>query len=93
VIHSVKLLEPWMTVLVKAPYYSMMIAPKTHYSLGGLVTNTDTQVLNTDGQIIPGLFAVGEITGLTHGANRLGSCSVTECLVMGRIAGRNSINK
>jgi flavocytochrome c len=87
-----KIIEPWMTALVKAPFYSMMIAPKTHYSLGGLVTNTDTQVLNMDGQIIPGLFAVGEVTGLTHGANRLGSCSVTECLVMGRIAGRKAIN-
>jgi flavocytochrome c len=88
-----KIIEPWMTPLTKAPFYSMTIAPKTHYSLGGLVTNSDTQVLNMDGQIIPGLFAVGEVTGLTHGANRLGSCSVTECLVMGRIAGRKSINK
>jgi flavocytochrome c len=88
-----KIIEPWMTPLVKSPFYSMMIAPKTHYSLGGLVTNTDTQVLDTKGQVIQGLYAVGEITGLTHGANRLGSCSVTECLVMGRIAGRKSISQ
>jgi len=83
-----KVIEPWMTPLQKAPFYTMIITPKTHYSLGGLVTNLETQVLNTKGQIIPGLCAVGEVTGLTHGANRLGSCSVTECLVMGRIAGR-----
>ena len=82
-----KPIEDWMSSL-NAPFYSMRINPKTHYSLGGVVTNVDTQVLDQQGQILQGLYAVGEVTGLTHGANRLGSCSVTECLVMGRIAGQ-----
>lgn len=83
-----KTIEPWMKPLMTLPYYSMRITPKTHYSLGGLKTDTQTHVLDTQGKIISGLFAAGEVTGLTHGANRLGSCSITECLVMGRIAGK-----
>jgi len=85
-----KHIEDWMSTL-NAPFYSMRINPKTHYSLGGVVTNVDTQVLDQQGHILQGLYAVGEVTGLTHGANRLGSCSVTECLVMGRIAGKKVI--
>jgi succinate dehydrogenase/fumarate reductase flavoprotein subunit len=87
-----KSIHPWMKPLNNPPYYSMRISSKTHYSLGGLMIDPQTHVLNQDGKILPGLFAVGEVTGLTHGANRLGSCSVTECLVMGRIAGRQVLN-
>lgn len=83
-----KTIEPWMKPLVTLPNYSMRITPKTHYSLGGLKTDTQTHVLDTQGKIISGLFAAGEVTGLTHGANRLDTCSITECLVMGRIAGK-----
>ena len=87
-----KVFEAWMSPIETPPFYTMRIHPKTHYSLGGLVTDIDTHVLDINGNIIKGLFAAGEVTGLTHGANRLGSCSVTECLVMGRIAGRNVID-
>ena len=83
-----KTIESWMSPLEISPYYSMRINPKTHYSLCGLVIDGDTHVLDVQGQMIKGLYAAGEVTGLTHGANRLGSCSVTECLVMGRISGR-----
>ena len=87
-----KSIEPWMTPLLNPPFYSMRINPKTHYSCGGLITDHQTHVLNIQGKIIPGLFAVGEVTGLTHGTNRLGSCSITECMVMGRIAGKKSLS-
>jgi len=83
----------WMNPISQAPFYAMRIFPKTHYSLGGLMTDVDAHVLNHEGAMIKGLFAVGEITGLTHGANRLGSCSVTECLVMGRIAGQKAMEE
>ncbi|MGD9676861.1 MAG: hypothetical protein AB7V16_00655 [Vulcanibacillus sp.] len=39
---------------------------------------------------MPGLYAAGEVTGGIYGACRLGSCAITECLVMGRIAGREA---
>ena len=47
-----------------------------------------SQVLNQDSEPIPGLYAAGEITGGTHGAVRLGSCAITDCVVFGRIAGQ-----
>ncbi len=42
------------------------------------------------GKPLGGLFAAGEVAGGVHGACRLGSCSVTECFVFGRIAGRSA---
>lgn len=88
-----KVFESWMTPIQTPPFYTMSITPKTHYTLGGLVIDCNTNVLDINQHPIPGLFAVGEVTGLTHGANRLGSCSVTECLVMGRIAGKVVLEK
>jgi flavocytochrome c len=79
-----KKVEPWMNPVSTPPYYTMRIQPKTHYCPGGLVIDSDLHVLNAQLQPIPGLYAVGEVTGMTHGLNRLGSCSVTECLVLGR---------
>jgi flavocytochrome c len=79
-----KAIESWMHPLVKPPFYTMRIQPKTHYCPGGLVTDTSLRVLDEQNQPIIGLYAVGEVTGMTHGANRLGSCSITECLVLGR---------
>jgi flavocytochrome c len=61
-----KTIESWMSPLSTAPFYSMRIHPKTHYSCGGLVTDSETQVLDKNGQIIKSLFAAGEVTGLTH---------------------------
>ena len=55
--------------------------------MGGLKINTDAQVLDTDGSIIPGLYAAGETTGGVHGANRLGGNAVADFTVFGRIAG------
>lgn len=87
-----KVFETWMTPIQNPPYYAMSITPKTHYSLGGLVIDINTNVLDINNHPIPGLYAIGEVTGFTHGANRLGSCSVTECLVLGRIAGRKILD-
>lgn len=88
-----KQFETWMTPIQIPPFYAMSITPKTHYTLGGLVTDLNTNVLDINHNPIDGLYAIGEVTGLTHGANRLGSCSVTECLVMGRIAGKAILEK
>ena len=79
-----KKVEPWMSPVSTPPYYTMRIQPKTHYCPGGLVIDPDLHVMNGENHPIPGLYAVGEVTGMTHGLNRLGSCSVTECIVLGR---------
>jgi len=55
--------------------------------MGGLSVNTETQVLQTDGTPIPGLYAAGEVTGGLHGANRLGGNGVADIAVNGRLAG------
>jgi urocanate reductase len=47
-------------------------------------------VLDTQGKPIAGLFAAGEVTGLTHGSNRLGGNAITDITVFGRIAGQEA---
>jgi len=47
-------------------------------------------VIDKWGNVIPGLYAAGEVTGGVHGACRLGSVAVADCLVFGRIAGKNA---
>ncbi len=70
------------------PFYAARIWPKVHYTMGGARIDTKTRVLDLEGQPIPKLFAVGEVTGGVHGACRLGSNAITECLYFGRVAGR-----
>ncbi|MBQ7594980.1 MAG: FAD-binding protein, partial [Synergistaceae bacterium] len=45
------------------------------------------------GSVIPGLYAAGEVTGGIHGTNRVGGNALTDCVVFGRIAGRNAANE
>jgi flavocytochrome c len=70
------------------PFYGMRLWPKVHYTMGGIGINEKAEVIDLEGNAIPGLYAAGEMTGGVHGACRLGSCSITECLVFGRIAGQ-----
>ena len=70
-----------------APYYAIKVTAGVHHTMGGLTINTNTEVLDTNGNVIPGLFAAGEITGGVHGANRLGGNAVADFTVFGRIAG------
>ena len=76
--------------LSTAPYYAIKIAPGIHHTMGGLKINTDAQVLDTDGSIIPGLYAAGETTGGVHGGNRIGGNAVCDFVVFGRIVGSNA---
>lgn len=63
------------------------VTPAQHYTMGGIHTNTDCETA------IPGLYAAGESACLSiHGSNRLGSNSLAECLVFGKIAGQNAAN-
>ena len=75
------------------PFYAMRHWPKVHYTMGGVRIDASTQVIGLDGRPIDSLFAAGEVTGGVHGACRLGSVSITECLVLGRIAGRSAAGR
>ena len=70
-----------------APDYAVKVTAGVHHTMGGLKINANTEVLNEKGEVIPGLFAAGEVTGGVHGANRLGGNAVADFTVFGRIAG------
>jgi flavocytochrome c len=76
--------------LTEAPFYAARVWPKVHHTMGGVEINSKAEVIDLDGAVIPGLFAAGEITGGVHGACRLGSVAIIDCLVFGRIAGQNA---
>ncbi len=76
--------------LDQGPFYAIQIAPGIHHTMGGVKIDTSAQVLDTNGNVIPGLFAAGEVTGGVHGANRLGGNAVADIVVFGRIAGASA---
>jgi succinate dehydrogenase / fumarate reductase, flavoprotein subunit len=61
----------------------MEVGPTTHYMMGGIHVDGETQM-----STVPGLFAAGEAAAGLHGANRLGGNSLSDLLVFGRRAGR-----
>ncbi len=73
-----------------APFYAVKVTAGIHHTMGGLKIDSETHVIDTDGEIIPGLFAAGEVTGGVHGANRLGGNAVADFVVFGRIAGEQA---
>ncbi|MSR07411.1 MAG: fumarate reductase/succinate dehydrogenase flavoprotein subunit [Gemmatimonadetes bacterium] len=60
----------------------MEVGPTTHYAMGGVKVDAETQEAT-----VPGLYAAGEVAGGMHGANRLGGNSLSDLLVFGRRAG------
>src|SRR5260370_12790353 len=61
----------------------MEVGPTTHYMMGGIRVDGDTQM-----STLPGLFAAGEAAAGLHGANRLGGNSLSDLLVFGKRAGQ-----
>lgn len=78
------------STIEQAPYYILKAVPAVHHTMGGIMINENAQVVNTDGQVIEGLYAAGEVTGGIHGKNRLGSNAIADITVFGRIAGQNA---
>lgn len=74
---------------IKQPQFGAIhIAPAVHYTMGGIHITPKTQVLDGNGNVIPGLFAAGEVAGGLHGNNRVGGNSIAETVVFGRQAGQ-----
>ena len=63
-----------------------LLAPSTHHTMGGVKVDTERHVLDTNGAVISGLYAAGEVTGGIHGGNRLGGNAIVEIYVSGRTA-------
>jgi len=72
------------------PFYAVPSRPAVHHTMGGLQINTNAEVLGTSGAPVPGLFAAGEVTGGIHAGNRLGGNAIADCMVFGKIAGKNA---
>lgn len=72
------------------PFYAGARVPTVHHTMGGVEINEKAQVLNVNGNVIPGLYAAGEVTGGIHGSNRLGGNALADITVFGRIAGENA---
>ena len=64
------------------------VFPTAHYAMGGIPTNVGTEVLRDNTDVVPGLYAAGEVACVSvHGANRLGTNSLLDINVFGRRAG------
>jgi succinate dehydrogenase / fumarate reductase flavoprotein subunit len=73
------------TLMIDISKKPMEVSPTAHYSMGGVIVDSDTHKTN-----IEGLYAAGEVAGGLHGANRLGGNSLAEILIFGRRAGRSA---
>ena len=62
------------------------MAPSTHHTMGGIKVDTERHALDAEDNVIPGLYAAGEVTGGIHGGNRLGGNAIVEIFVSGRSA-------
>ena len=78
--------------LKEAPYYAVMVKPTTIGSMGGLVIDTDAQVLKEDGSPIPGLYATGEVAngGFYNVEYPASGSSLSLGMTFGLEAGRNA---
>jgi len=68
------------------------VRPSNHYQMGGIPTTEFGEVQSAGGEIIPGLYAVGECAAASfHGFNRLGTNSILELITMGRFVGQRIV--
>jgi len=73
-----------------APFYAIISVPGTTHYNGGLRINTKMQVINVFGEVIPDLYAAGEVTGGFHGAGYMSGSALGMALIYERIAGINA---
>lgn len=84
---------PVTSFMQEPSYLVARVSPAAHYCMGGVSIDQNARVLSSgDGSVIQGLFAAGEVTGGIHGGNRLGGNSLLDCVVYGRIAGKNAFD-
>ncbi len=87
---NVFLEDVWLN---EGPFYASPRTPSVHHTMGGVEVDTEMHVINTSGEIIPGLYAAGEVTGGIHDSNRIGANAIPDALANGRVAGINVANE
>merc|ERR1719267_215430 len=78
-----------LPVVIDDSFHVAIVTPVIHYCMGGLEIDANSNVVNTAGKPIQGLYAAGEIAGGVHGNNRLGGNSLLDCVVFGRVSGKH----
>ena len=71
-------------------YFAIEVTPGVHHTMGGVMIDSKSEILNAKKQVIPGLYGAGEVTGGVHGANRLGGNAISDIVTFGRMAGENA---
>ena len=84
-----KAADPNATISV-GPFYASLRTPTVHHTMGGVTINSNAEVIDTEGNVIPGFYAAGEVAGGIHGNNRLGGNAFSDIMTFGRIAGENA---
>ncbi len=81
------------TYLGVEPYTEPVpVLPTAHYAMGGIPTTNNAEVLRSNTETVPGLFAAGECACVSvHGSNRLGTNSLLDINVFGKRAGNNAV--
>lgn len=74
----------------EGPFYIAKLQSAYHLTFGGLTVDTDTHVLDTDGNVIPGLYAAGDTVGNFEGDLHQSGYCLTIVLYSGRTAGANA---
>ncbi|MCC3239100.1 flavocytochrome c [Enterobacter cloacae complex sp. 2021EL-01169] len=74
----------------EGPFYAIQIAPGVHHTMGGVTINTETCVLDSNHNVLPGAFAAGEVVGGIHGGNRIGGNAVADIIIFGTLAGHQA---
>ncbi len=77
-----------MIAFAEGSLYAIKVAPGIHHEMGGARINVKNEVLDADGDPIPGLYAAGEVTGGIHGNNRIGGNAVCDIEVFGKNVGK-----
>jgi tricarballylate dehydrogenase len=80
----------WANTLDTPPYEAYAVTCGITFSFGGLRINPSAQVINTDGEAIPGLYAAGELVGGIFYFNYPGGSGLTNGAVFGKLAGANA---
>lgn len=74
----------------QGPFYATPRQPSVHHTMGGLKIDTKARVISKEGNVIPGLYAAGEVAGGIHAGNRLGGNALIDIFTYGRIAGESA---
>lgn len=84
--------ESWMLKqkIQHPPFYAARVKMAIHYTMGGIVINKFAQVLDSEGEPIPGLYAAGEASTGVHGTNRVGGNGLLDAFIFGRVAGERA---